>query len=548
MELIMIKRNNGYEPQSKLWKQFRSKLLVIVPSAVRDCSTYKFHYTSFLKFESHKHIARFVFVLATVFFISGISYGFDLEKKVVKAKLKNGLTVLMLERHLSPTVSLYIQHRIGAADEKDGERGAAHFCEHMMFKGTTTIGTKNYILEKKILDEIEKTGSALDKEKRKGQKADAKIIEEFTADLKRLQDQSKTYIIPNEIDRLYTENGGLDMNASTGQDITTYHVSLPANKIELWARIESDRLLNPVFREFYTERDVVMEERRQRVESDPDGKLYEQFIGAAYKVHPYGKPILGWTQDIMNLSPDAVKNIFAEYRAPESIVIAVVGDIKPQDTLKLIEKYFGRILASREKKNVIPAEPTQTEERKVEVTFDANPMMIIGYHKPNAPAYEDYVFDVLQTILTKGRTSRLYNKLVTELQIAKSVSVYNGVPATRYPNLFTIFAQPRHPLTNIELEEMILREIENIKTQPITNEELIKAKNNIKMDYIKGLDSNSEIASIISYYEVLLGDYRYFADYLKNIDRVTAEDIQKIAKVYLIKDNRTIATLNKKKD
>ena len=310
------------------------------------------------------YIARFVFALAAVFLISGISYGFDLEKKVVKAKLKNGLTVLMLERHLSPTVSLYIQHRIGAVDEKDGEHGAAHFCEHMMFKGTTTIGTKNYILEKKILDEIEKTGTALDKEKRKGEKADPKMIEGLTAQLKKLQDQSKKYIIPNELDRLYTENGGLDMNASTGQDITAYHVSLPANKIELWARIESDRLLNPVFREFYTERDVVMEERRQRVESDPDGKLYEQFIGAAYKVHPYGKPMIGQTQDIMNLSPDAVKKIFAKYRAPESMVIAVVGDIKPQETLKLIEKYFGRIPASREKKNVIPAEPIQTEERK----------------------------------------------------------------------------------------------------------------------------------------------------------------------------------------
>ena len=385
------------------------------------------------------------------------------------------------------------------------------------------------------MDAIEKTGTALDKEKRKGQKADPKIIEELTAQLKKLQDQNKKYIIPNELDRLYTENGGLDMNASTGQDVTTYHVSLPANKIELWARIESDRLLNPVFREFYTERDVVMEERRQRVESDPDGKLYEQFLSAAYKVHPYGRPILGWTEDMMNLSPDAVKKIFAEYRAPESIVIAVVGDIKPQETLKLIEKYFGRIPASREKKNVIPAEPIQTEERKVEVTFDANPMMIIGYHKPNAPAYDDYVFDVLETILTKGRTSRLYNKLVTELGIAKSVSASNGVPATRYPNLFTIFAQPRHPHTNTELEEMILREIEKIKTQPVTDEELIKAKNHIKMEYIKSLDSNSEIASILSYYEVLLGDYRYFADYLKIIDKVTAEDIQKAAKLYLKK-------------
>jgi predicted Zn-dependent peptidase len=497
-----------------------------------------------LKMKLH-NILRFSLILTCLFLTYDHSYGFDLENKVVKAKLKNGLTVLMLERHLSPTVSLYIRHRIGASDETAGEYGAAHFCEHMMFKGTTTIGTKNYAAEKKILDAIEKTGSTLDKEKRKGQKADAKIIAELSGRLKKLQDQNKKYIIPNEIDRLYTENGGLDMNASTGQDVTTYQVSLPANKIELWARIEADRLINPVFREFYTERDVVMEERRLRVEADPDGKLYEQFLSTAYKVHPYGRPVLGWTQDIMNLSPDAVKNIFAEYRAPESIVIAVVGDIKPQETLKLIEKYFGRIPVNNKKKNVIPAEPPQNEERKVEVTFDANPMMIIGFHKPNAPAYEDYVFDVLETILSKGRTSRLYKKLVTEMQIAKSVSASNGVPATRYPNLFIISAQPRHPHTNTELEEMILREIEKIKTQPITDEELIKAKNNIKMEYIKGLDSNSEIASILSYFEVLMGDYRYFADYLKNIDKVTAEDIRKAAEVYLNKNNRTIAVLNK---
>ena len=497
------------------------------------------------------NIARLVFALAAVLLISSHSYGFDLDKKVVKAKLKNGLTVLMLERHLSPTVSLYIRHRIGAADETEGGYGAAHFCEHMMFKGTTTIGTQNYTLEKKILDEIEKTDTALDKEKRKSEKADPKIIEELTAQLKKLQDENKKYIIPNELDRLYTENGGLDMNASTGQDITTYQVSLPANKIELWARIESDRLLNPVFREFYTERDVVMEERRQRVEAEPDGKLYEEFLSAAYKVHPYGRPILGQTQDIMNLSPDAVKKIFAEYRAPESIVIAVVGDIKPQNTLKLIEKYFGRIPVNNKKKNVIPAEPPQTEERKVEVLFDASPMIIIGYHKPTAPAYDDYVFDVMETILTTGRTSRLYNLMVTEMGIAESVSISNSVPATRYPNLFTIFAKPRYPHTNAELEEVILREIEKIKTQPVTDVELTKAKNQLRMDYFRNLDSNGELASMLSYYEVLLGDYRYISNYLNITDKVSAEDIQKAAKLYLNKENRTIAVLtnhNKNKD
>ncbi len=496
----------------------------------------------------NNNIFKTVFVIAVILLIGGNSHGFDLEKNVVKARLKNGLTVLMLERHLSPTVSFYIRHRIGASDETVDEYGAAHFCEHLMFKGTTTIGTTDYKAEKKILDEIEKTGTALDMEKQKGQKADPKVIAELVAQLKTLQDQEEKFIIPNEIDRLYTENGGLDMNASTGQDVTTYQVSLPSNKIELWARVESDRLLNPVFREFYTERDVVMEERRQRVEADPDGKLYEQFLSTAYQVHPYGRPILGRTQDIMNLSPAAIKNIFSEYRAPDSLVIAVVGDINPQKTLYLIEKYFGRIPVNNKKKNVIPVEPPQTEERKVEVLFDANPMMIIGYHKPTAPAYDDYVFDVLQTILTTGRTSRLYNLLVTQMGIAESVDASNGVPATRYPNLFTIFAKPRYPHTNAELEDVILREIEKIKTQPVTDTELLKAKNQLRMDYIKNLESNGELASSLSYYEVLLGDYRYISNYLNIIDKVSAEDIQKAAKLYLNKENRTIAVLNKKKD
>ncbi len=492
------------------------------------------------------NILKLLFVFTAIFALCSPSYGLDLEKKVVKTKLANGLTVLMLERHLSPTVSLFIQHRIGAADEQQGKSGAAHLLEHMMFKGTTTIGTKDYAAEKNILDEIEKTGSKLDEEKRKGQKADADVIAKLSGHLKELQDRHKQYIIPNEIDRLYTQNGGLDMNASTGQDLTTYRVSLPANKMELWARIESDRLLNPVFREFYTERDVVMEERRQRVETEPDGKLYEAFIKTAYKTHPYGRPILGWEEDLMNLSPSAMREIFAKYQAPESIVIAVVGDINPPETLKLIEKYFGRLPAGANKTGDIPAEPQQMEERRVKVTFDASPTMIIGFHKPNAPAYDDYVFDVIQNMLTKGRTGRLYKKMVTEMQIAKSVGSYNGVPASRYPNLFVISAEPKYPHTNAELEETIQKELEILKTQPVPDEELTKAKNNIKMDFIQSLNSNSEIASIISYYEVLLGDYRYLADYLKNIDRVTAEDIRKAAGIYLNKNNRTIAVLDKK--
>jgi len=230
------------------------------------------------------------------------------------------------------------------------------------------------------------------------------------------------------------------------------------------------------------------------------------------------------------------------------MVIAVVGDVKPAETLTLIEKYFGGIPAGEEKPVMIPSEPDQMQERRVTVNFDANPALLIGFHKPTAPAYEDYVFDVLEAVLTKGRTSRLYNLLVTEMGIAKSVNAYNGTPGTRYANLFVISAQPRFPHTNAQLEDVILREIEKIKTAGVTADEISKAKNHLRMGFIKSLDSNSEIASTLSYYELLLNDYRYFANYLNVIDQVSGNDIKNAVKHYCIKNNRTVATLTRTKD
>jgi len=487
-------------------------------------------------------------VLLLLFFADN-SYCFDLENKISKTKLQNGLTVLIMERHASPTVSLYIRHRVGAVDETEGETGAAHLLEHMMFKGTTSIGTTNYKAEKIILQEIEKTGNALDREKSKGKKADSRRLQILAAKLKQLETKHKKYFVPNAIDRLYTENGGLDMNASTGQDITTYQVSLPSNKIELWARIESDRLMNPVFREFYTERSVVMEERRQRVETDPQGKLYEHFLSTTYKYHPYRRPIIGWADDLMNLTPAAVRKIFAKYKSAGNIVIAAVGDINTAATLKLINKYFGALPpGSSVKDKAIPAEPQQREERRITVNFDANPQIFIGYHKPTVPVYEDYVFDVIETILTKGRTSRMYNNLVTEAGIAKSINAANGIPGNRYNNIFLITAEPRYPHTNKELTEAIFSEIERLKTEPVSADELAKAKNHLRMGYIKSLDSNSELASILSYYEVLLGNYKYFADYPKVIEQVSVNDVQNTAKLYFGQDNRTVADLRKGQD
>ena len=494
-----------------------------------------------------KRILLLSIVSALLFLIlPDVGYSYDLEKRVVSHTLKNGLKILMVERHLSPTVSFYIRHRVGSVDEDEGKTGTAHLLEHMMFKGTKTIGTKNYSRESKILRQISETGRNLDLERMKGERADKNRIDLLNNQIDKLQQEHKKWFLENEIDRLYTENGADDVNASTGKDLTTYHISLPSNKIELWARIEADRMTNPVFREFYTERSVVMEERRQRIESDPEGLLYEHFLATAYIAHPYRRPILGWPSDIRFLSLEYMEVFFKRYYDPSNTVIAVVGDIDPNNTLKIINKYFGSIPRGNFHPIPVTEEPVQQGERRIKISSDANPQMIIGYHKPTMPVFDDYVFDLLECILSKGRTSRFYKTLVEGKSVAKSINTSNGVPGSKYQNLFVIFAKPRHPHTSADVESSVYDEIEKLKTAKITQRELERAKNQLMADFIRNLDSNLGLANMLSYFEILVGDYRYISEHIKVIEKVTPDDIMRVANKYLIPENRTVATLIKK--
>ncbi|HPC74235.1 MAG TPA: pitrilysin family protein [Syntrophales bacterium] len=485
-------------------------------------------------------------LMATFVFAPSSAPACDLEKKVRKYELENGLVVLLLERHVNPTVSFYIRHRVGALEEGEGLTGTAHLLEHMLFKGTKTIGTKDYRREKKVLDEIRKTGNALDLERLKGEQADKKTVERLSAELRELQTRAKGLMVDNEIDRLYTENGAVDLNASTGQDLTTYHVSLPANKVELWARIESDRMENTVFREFYSERDVVNEERRQTVESVPKRKLMELFLATAFKAHPYRRPIIGWPSDVSSLPIDYVERFFKTYHAPNNTVIAVVGDIDPAATLKVVKKYFGAIGRAPLPPLRVTTEPPQAGERRVELLADANPYLLIGYHKPALPAFDDYVFDVIDALLTRGRTSRLYRALVEERGLAESIDTANGFPGSKYPNLFVFMAAPRHPHTAKELEDAIYEEIEKLKREPVTARELEKVLNQFRADLVRDLDSNRGLASKLSYYEAIAGDFRYITGHLQVVESIRPEDIMKTARTYLTSENRTVATVVRK--
>lgn len=485
----------------------------------------------------------FLIAIVPSFPLSQTAAAYDLEKNVHRFILKNGLTVLLMQRHLSPTVSFYIRHKVGAVDEIDGKTGTAHFLEHMMFKGTKTIGTRNHKREKPLLDSIAKTGRAMDRERMKGAKADKKRIATLSGQLQKLQEKEKKLIVSDEIDRLYTENGGTDVNASTGYDLTSYQVSLPSNKIELWARIESDRIKNPVFREFYSERDVVMEERRQRVESNPDGKLYELFLAAAFIAHPYRRPILGWPSDMRFLDAEHMEQFFKQFHAPNNTVIAIVGDLNPARTMRIVEKYFGSIPPQKSAPALITEEPPQREERRVEIIFDASPQVAIGYHKPAPPDPDDYAMDMLAEILARGRTSRLYKLLVEKMRIVQSVYAINGLPGSKYPNLFALFAKPLNPHTVSEIEAAIYTELDALKTKPVTDRELEKTRNQLKADYVRDLNSNYGMASKLSYYEALMGDYRYVTDYLAVIEKISADDIMRVAKKYLNRENRTVTAI-----
>jgi len=487
-------------------------------------------------------IAGVIPVLLLLLSVSHVP-AYELEQRVQSYTLENGLKVLIQERRLSPTVSLYIRHNVGAVDEVSGRTGAAHLLEHLLFKGTRTIGTRDYKAEEKIREELVRTGNALDREKMQGKSADPKKVEELSRRLAELQARESQLVIHNEIDRLYTENGATRMNATTGQDITSYFVSLPSNKIELWARIESERMRDPVFREFYSERNVVREERRQTIESLPERKLWEQFLAAAFTAHPYRRPVIGWPSDITFLNYDYIREFYRTFYAPNNTVIAVVGDVSAPRAMEIIRKYFGGIPAQQLSRPHITEEPVQKGERRIRIEMNASPRIAIGWHKPPLPSFDDFVFDVIEGLLSKGRTSRFQKRLVEGKAIAEQVQAANGFPASRYPNLFVVYGAPRSPHTAGELEAEIYLELEKLRKEPVAAAELEKVKNQIRMDYLRDLDSNEGLAGKLSYFEVIAGDYRYIKRHLETIDRITPEDIREVADRYLKKENRTVAVL-----
>jgi len=465
----------------------------------------------------------------------------DFEKRITEFTLSNGLHFIILERHEAPVVSFHSYVNAGAVDDPSGETGIAHMFEHMAFKGTETIGTKNYPLERQAMDEVEHIYDLYDAERNKGLSADPKKLEDLGQQLKAAMDKANSYVMPNAYPQLIEENGGVGLNAGTSEDSTNYFYNFPRNRLELWFLLESQRFYDPVFREFYKERDVVREERRMRVESSPQGMLAEALLATAFAAHPYRNMPGGWASDIENFRlPEAIA-FYKKYYVPSNITIGIAGDVDPKECRRLADKYFAILPAGPTPSGPRTVEPAQKGEKRVQVESPAQPFMAIAYKRPDQRDKDDPVFDVLGEILAGERTGLLYMDLVRDKKISLGAFAEPSFPGGKYPNLFLFFLVPNRGHSVEENEQACYQIIEHLKTDKVTDETLNRIKIKMRASVIRRLDSNAGMAQALTSYYVDYGDWRKLFTSIDDINKVTADDVQRVARRYLVADTRTVA-------
>lgn len=467
-----------------------------------------------------------------------------LDLNVRKVKLPNGLTCLLVHRGDAPVFSGFLRMKVGNIEEDAGSSGLAHFFEHMAFKGTPAIGSKSYADEQKILEELHRVGTRIVEERHAG-KTEGELAP-LKKELADWETKHQQWIDQNEFVRIYQRNGGADMNATTNNDYTNYFVSLPTSKLELWAYMESERLLHPVYREFYKERDVVAEERRMRYDNDPDGRLYEAFLSASFDQSPYRIPVIGYAKEIQDYTYAKAKEFHDRYYIPQRMVLAVVGNFNMDEAEATVRKYFGRLPTAEDKPKTIAEEkPAQNFPRATTVTGEDEPRFYMGFKRPTFPHADDEVFDVISSLLCDGRSSRLFSHLVKEKRMAASVNCYSSVPGVRLDNLFAFSATPLSPHTNQDVQKEMLEKIEELKQKPVNPNELEKVRKQIDAALVWGLKENMELAESITFYESLTGDWKYVYDIQKKIHAVKPQDIQRVAQTYFTDDKRITAFLEK---
>jgi zinc protease len=407
--------------------------------------------------------------------------------------LKNGMKILVQEDHSIPNVALYIFYRIGSRNERPGTTGISHFFEHMMFNGAKKYG-------------------------------------------------------PGEFDRVMEGAGGSN-NAYTNKDVTVYYEAFPRTALDLIFDLEADRIQNLSFdpKMVASERGVVASERRTSVEANNFGILEEQLWATAFLAHTYQWPVVGWMVDIENWTMDDLKHHFEMGYSPSNATLVVVGDVSDDEIVQLAEKKLEPIASHAPPPKVTTREPEQLGERRVTVKkFAQLPIVMMAYHVPESASPEYYALDLLQTILLFGQSSRMYQRIVDKDQLA--INVGGQMEFSFDPTLFTIIAQPKAGIDPQTVEKAVYEELERVKNERVTDQELQKAKNIALAAFYRQMDRIDGRANTLGMYEVFLGDYHKLFTAVDNYNRVTKEDLQKVAQKYFREKNRTVATLIPEKE
>ena len=485
-------------------------------------------------------------LLVIILILSAIAAAQDVasfEKRITVKKLDNGLTVVLCERPEAPVFSFYTHVDAGSVQDPLNKTGLAHMFEHMAFKGTDKIGTKDYAAEKDALAKVEVAYAAYIRERDKRIGRDDKKLKDLEQAWRNAVKQANSYVVPNQFTEIVERNGGEDLNASTNDDETNYFYSMPANRLELWAYLESERFAHPVMRQFYDERNVVIEERRMRVDSNPIGRLLEQFTTAAFQAHEYHRPTIGWISDLNSFSATDAQHFFDTYYIPSNMVVTVVGDFKASEAMPIIEKYFSRIPSSPKPDERTTTEPPQNSERRVVLHEMAQPLYLEGYHRPDYLSPDDAVYDAITDLMSDGRTSRLYRSLVRDKKIASDAAGFSGLPGNKYPHLFAFYAFPLPGHKPEEMEAAIHTEIDKLKNEDISDDELKMIKTRSKANLIRSLGSNEGLANNLGIYEARYDDWRELFHQVDRIDKITKADIRRVANQTFVSANRTVGII-----
>lgn len=476
---------------------------------------------------------------------------------IVERHLPNGFKLLLVERRGDPRISGGWVAHVGSSNERPGITGIAHLFEHMMFKGTPTLGTKDAKRDQELIDEQERVRDQMRQEEvrlrarlRRGETEDITTPESKTeryrdleVEFKKLLDEQRALMVKNEFDRVYTLAGASGMNAFTTEDMTGYFINVPANKLELWAWMESERLLRPVFREFYSERDVVFEERRMRVESRPTGKFQEQFTAMFWDAHPYNWPVLGWPSDIPAISKPQADEFYRLFYQPQNITLILVGDFQTAEAEAMVNRYFGRIPAgTMPAPEVTTLEIPSSAEKRYYAEAETNPEVEIQWHTVAFQHRDSYALEVLQQLLN-GRTGRLYKGLVRGQQVA--TEVYANQDSKKWAGSFGLGAEVKDGHKPETVENALYAELEKLRTEPIPPEELQKVKNQFAAGEFRKLSANFPIFVGILQNEGL-GDWNEINEGGRKIQSVTAEDVQRVIGKYLKRENRVVAIYTRK--